>query len=296
MDGALMPPCRLLALDIDGTLLGSDKRISERTRRAVCAAREKGVRVVLVTGRRYPAARPIAVQLGTGVPLVLHHGALALEPDVEKDHDGRPRILRCLALDRDVVRAVIRLGRAQGADPVVHCGFRGEGRLLCAEIAADNAMLLGYVGRGARDRVQVDDLEAELPDDPVQVMFAGPLPSMLALHPRLVEGLGPRARVERTFYPAQGMGFLDVLHPRVGKGEAVAYLSERWGIRREETIAIGDNWNDHDMLTGAGRGLVMGNADPALHAIGLEVLPTNDEDGVAAAVEKYVLGQVPEKA
>lgn len=293
MDGALTPPCRLLALDIDGTLLRSDRTISERTRRAVCDAREKGVRLVLVTGRRYPTARPIAVQFGAGVPLVLHHGALALEPDAQRDHDGLPRILRCLALDRDVVRTVIRLGREQGADPVVHCGLRGEGRLVVAEIAADNEMLLGYVGRGARDRVRVDDLEGELPDDPLQVMFAGPLPAMLALYPRLVEGLGARAKVERTFYPAQGMGFLDVLHPRVSKGEAVAYLSDRWGIRRDETMAIGDNWNDHDMLTGAGRGLVMGNADPALHALGLEVLPTNDEDGVAAAVEKYVLARAP---
>ena len=237
MDGPLTSSCRLLALDIDGTLLGSDQRISERTRRAVCAARAAGVRLVLVTGRRYPAARPIAIQLGAGVPLVLHHGALAVEPEEARDHDGVPRILRCLALDRDVVRAVIRLGRKHGADPVVHCGFRGEGRLVVAEIAADNEMLAGYVGRGARDRTQVDDLDRELPDDPVQVMFAGPLATMLELYPRLVEGLGARAKVERTFYPAQGMGFLDVLHPRVSKGEAVAFLSELWGIRREETMA-----------------------------------------------------------
>ena len=285
--------CRLLALDIDGTLLGSDKRISERTRRAVGAARGAGVRVVLVTGRRYPAARPIAVQLGPGVPLVLHHGALALEPQGERDHEGPPLILRCLPLDREVVRAAIRLGRECGADPVVHCGFRGEGRLLVAGIAADNAMLAGYVARAARERMQVEDLERDLPADPVQVMFAGPLETMIAMYPRLRAGLGARAKVERTFYPAQGTGFLDVLDPRVSKGEAVAFLSARWGIRREETVAIGDNWNDHDMLTGAGRGLVMGNADPALHALGLEVLPTNDEDGVAVAVERYVLAGAP---
>jgi 5-amino-6-(5-phospho-D-ribitylamino)uracil phosphatase len=289
VDGALSARCRLLALDIDGTLLGSDKRISARTRRAVAAARAAGVRLVLVTGRRYPAARPIAAELGTGVPLVLHHGALILEPEAERDHEGTPRILRCLPLEREAIVLALRLGRAGSADPVVHCGLRGEGRLLVAAIAADNEMLLGYVDRGRRDRVQVEDLERELPGDAVQVMFAGRLAAMEALYPRLVEGLGGRARVERTFYPAHGMGFLDVLHPRVGKGTALAFLSERWGIPREETVAVGDNWNDHDMLTVAGRGLVMGNADPALHELGLEVLPTNDEDGVAVAIEKYVL-------
>ena len=283
--------CRLLALDIDGTLLGGDKRISPRTLKAVAAARASGVRVVLVTGRRYPAARPIAVQLGSGVPLVLHHGALAVEPHPETDHDGAPLILRCLPLDRGVVREVVRLGRECGADPVVHCGFRGEGRLVVAAIAADNTHLLGYVDRGGRDRVQVEDLESELPDDPLQVMFAGPLGAMLELYPRLLAGLGARAKVERTLYPGHEMGFLDVLHPQVSKGEALSFLRARWDIAREETMAIGDNWNDRDMLTGAGRGLVMGNADPALHALGLEVLPTNDQDGVAVAIEKYVLAE-----
>jgi len=171
----------------------------------------------------------------------------------------------------------------------VHCGFRGEGRLLVATIAAGNTQLRGYVDRSGDARVQVADLEKELPDDPVQVMFAGPLSAMLALYPRLVAGLGARAKVERTLYPGHEMGFLDVLHPQVSKGEALEFLRARWSLAREETMAIGDNWNDRDMLTGAGRGLVMGNADPALHDLGLEVLPTNDEDGVAVAIEKYVL-------
>ena len=174
---------------------------------------------------------------------------------------------------------------------MVHCGFRGEGRLLVATIATGNTHLRGYVDRSGDARVQVEDLEKELPDDPVQVMFAGPLAAMLDLYPRLVAGLGARAKVERTLYPGHEMGFLDVLHPQVSKGEALEFLRARWDVARAETMAIGDNWNDRDMLTGAGRGLVMGNADPALHELGLEVLPTNDEDGVAVAIERYVLAE-----
>jgi hypothetical protein len=223
------------------------------------------------------------------VPLVLHHGALVVEPERERDHEGPPRILRCLPLPREATLAAIRVGRSCGADPVVHCGHRGQGRLVVATLAADNEMLVGYVDRSGRDRVDVGDLERELPADSIQVMFADRLGRMIELYPRMVEALGASARVERTFYPALDKGFVDVLHPEVSKGEALSFLQRRWGLATAETLAIGDNWNDKEMLVRAGRGLVMGNADPALHALGLEVLPTNDQDGVAVAIEKYVL-------
>jgi len=80
-----------------------------------------------------------------------------------------------------------------------------------------------------------------------------------------------------------------VLDPGVGKADALAFLQRRWSILAAETLAIGDNWNDHEMLERAGLGLVMGNADPQMLALGLPVLPTNDEDGVAIAVERYLL-------
>jgi hydroxymethylpyrimidine pyrophosphatase-like HAD family hydrolase len=82
---------------------------------------------------------------------------------------------------------------------------------------------------------------------------------------------------------------LDVLDPAVGKAEALAFLQARFEIGAAETLAIGDNWNDQEMLSGAGLGLVMGNADPEMLALGLPVLPTNDEDGVALAIERHVL-------
>jgi hydroxymethylpyrimidine pyrophosphatase-like HAD family hydrolase len=289
VDRPLTDRRRILALDIDGTLLRTDKRLSARTLSAVRAARDTGVHLVLVTGRRYPAARHVAEELGAGIPLVLHHGALVVEPPEQAL--AAPRVLRCTPLSREATLTAIRAGRACGADPVVHCGFQAEGRLVVAGLDSNNAMLVGYVDRGGRDRVDVSDLERDLPHDAVQVMYAGELPAMLELYPRLVDALGAAARVERTLYPAHGMGFLDVLHPEVGKATAVAFLQELWSVAVSDTIAIGDNWNDRDMLLAAGRGLVMGNAEKALHEMGLEVLPTNDEDGVAVAIERYVLGQ-----
>jgi hypothetical protein len=120
-------------------------------------------------------------------------------------------------------------------------------------------------------------------------MFGGPGALMDSLLPKLETGLAGAARLERTRYPSQGVGIIDVLAPAVGKAEAVEFLQQRWALSAQETLAIGDNWNDHEMLERAGLGLVMGNADPQMLALGLPVLPTNDEDGVAIAVERYLL-------
>jgi Cof subfamily protein (haloacid dehalogenase superfamily) len=264
---------RLLALDIDGTLLDTGKRISPRNAAAVAAARAAGVRLVLVTGRRLPAARRIADQLGPAIPLVLHNGALILEDD---------EVLRCQPLPRAVAAEAVRVGRAAGADPVLHCGHVGEGLLRVEGVARSNTLLAYYLDKSHPD--------VEVVPDPIQVMFGGAIEEMAATHAALRAALGPRALIERTLYPAQGVSILDVLHPRVGKAVALAFLQRRWKLRPDETLAIGDNWNDREMLERAGLGLVMGNADPEMLALGLPVLPSNDADGVAVAIETHLLG------
>ena len=274
------PAFRLLALDIDGTLLRSDKTVSARTLSALDAARAGGAHLVLVTGRRYPAARRVAEMIGGRLDLVLHNGALIFE---------NGEVLRRRLLPRATARKAVRAGRERRADPVVHCGPRGEGRLLVEGVEPSNTLLVYYLDKSHPDVVTVPDLEAALDEDPLQVMFGGAIPEMAALIPHLRDALGESAKIERTLYPHVGVGILDVLEPTVGKAEAVGFLQDRWGVGAAETLAIGDNWNDHEMLAEAGLGLVMGNADPALCALGLPVLPTNDEDGVAVAIERHVL-------
>ena len=275
------PGIRLVALDIDGTLLRSDRTLSPRTRDAVARARAQGVRVVLVTGRRHPSARRVADELAAGLPLVVHNGALVVE-------DGS--IIRCRPLARDVAARAIVAGRALGLEPIVHCGSRGEGILL-VESRARASGLVGYYLERAKDELRrVEDLpEALAREEPIQVMFGGALAEMESLVAELTASLAGAARIERTVYPETGFALVDVLDPGVGKADAVAFLQRRWGISVGETLAIGDNWNDRAMLEAAGRGLLMGNAPSELLQLGLSVLPTNDEDGVAQAIETHVL-------
>jgi Cof subfamily protein (haloacid dehalogenase superfamily) len=277
------PRIRLLALDIDGTLLTSERVVSPRTRAALDAARSAGVKLLLVTGRRLPSARRIARDLGGDVPLVLHNGALVVEGD---------ELLRSRPLPRAAARRAIELGLALGAEPVLHCGARGEGRLVVRTQARPPRLVRYYLARAESDVRAVSDLLATLEgEDPIQVMFGGPREEMEPLQATLEEHLGEKARVERSVYPANDLVLLEVLERSVGKADAVAFLQERWGISARETLAIGDNWNDREMIARAGIGFVMGNADPELRRLGPLVLPSNDEDGVALAVETHVLGE-----
>jgi len=276
---------RLLALDIDGTLLDSARQIRPRVRAALAAALDLGVRVVLATGRRGPAARRVRRELDLGaLPLILHNGALVLVAE---------RVLRCLPLARATALEAIRAGRRMGAGALVHCGQAGEGRLLFEHGAPQSALVAYYLGRANPDLQFVPHLEQALAEDPMQVMFGGPLQELSALEPALAGALGTSVHLEKTVYPERDVALIDVLAPGVGKASAIRFLRDLWGVQREETLAIGDNWNDREMLLEAGVGLVMGNAEPGMRALGLGGLPSNDEDGVAVAVERHILGSAP---
>jgi len=274
---------RVLALDIDGTLLNSRGEISPRNRAAIAAAREAGVRIALVTGRRYPAAKRIADLLPGLTSLVLHNGGLVVEDSLA---------IRVRPLARSSAIALVTFAKTVGADPVVHFGHAGEGLLYVENASPSHTLLAYYLSRSHPDVRVVESLEAVLEeeaDDPLQVMFGGSMNEMSELASG-IEARGLEIRALRTVYPNDNLSLIDVVAPSVDKSEALQFLCARWGVEIDEVLAIGDNWNDRDMLLAVGKGCVMGNADPGLRALGLEVLPGNDEDGVAFAVERFVLG------
>jgi Cof subfamily protein (haloacid dehalogenase superfamily) len=272
------PPFKVVALDIDGTLLRSDRTVSLRTTAALKGVAEAGSRLVLVTGRRYPAARRVAALFGGDPPFVLHNGALVIDGGEILHREFLP-----LATAREVIR------RGEDQHPVAHVGPSGEGLVFARE--GHSRTLAAYSLDPAHPDVRsVPDLGGALAADPVQVMFGGAIPEVEGLEARLAEALPGAVRLEKTLYPAAGLGLLDVLHPRVSKARALGLLLERWGVPWAETLGIGDNWNDRAFLERVGLGLVMGNAAPGLKALGFPVLPTNDDDGVAVALERHVLG------
>lgn len=278
---------RVLALDIDGTLLNSRREVSARNRAAIAAAGEAGVRIALVTGRRYPAAKRIADLLPGRPALVLHNGGLVMEESVA---------IRVRPLARHSAIAVLSFAKSVGADPVVHFGHAGEGLLYVENASPSHTLLAYYLSRSHPDVRVVESLEAAVAaseDDPLQVMFGGSMGEMSELAVA-IEERGFEISALRTVYPKDDLSLIDIVAPTVDKSEALAFLCARWGVAINEVLAIGDNWNDRQMLLAAGKGCVMGNADPQLQALGLEVVPGNDEDGVAWAVERFVLAAAAE--
>lgn len=274
---------RAIALDIDGTLLDSSQRISATNRAAINAARQAGIEVALVTGRRYPAARRIAVDLGGDPLLVLHNGGLIMGSAA----GSRP--LRVRPLSRRAARSVVDIARSFGADPVVHAGHGGEGLLYVETTSPAHTLLAYYLTKSHPDVRVVENLDRFLEDaeeDPIQVMFGGSIDSMARLDARLGRAVDG-AKSLRTTYAASDLSLIDVVESSVDKSEALEFLCGMWNLGLADVLAIGDNWNDRDMLLAAGRGCVMGNADPQLRALGLPVVASNDHDGVAEAIRSF---------
>jgi hydroxymethylpyrimidine pyrophosphatase-like HAD family hydrolase len=285
-------PIRLLALDLDGTLLNSRGLLSERNARALADARERGVRVAVVTGRRFRDARPIALELGLDVPLISHNGALTR-------HARTLETIALFPLPAAAALKALAIGRGAAAHPLVSDereGQDGLGVLVYDRLSGDNPALMKYVAWARR--IHGDDgavqetasLESYLDHDPVHLTFSGACGPLNDLSERLQRDLGAEAKVFSTMYPKLDFGLLDVLHPGASKGVGVAAVAKELEITQGEVMAIGDNFNDLEMLRYAGIGVVMGNAEASLRETeGLHTTVANDEDGVALAVERFIL-------
>jgi hydroxymethylpyrimidine pyrophosphatase-like HAD family hydrolase len=142
---------------------------------------------------------------------------------------------------------------------------------------------------------RVDSLEEYLDHDPLHVAFSGGCAQVEQLAEVMQRELGASVRLLLTLYPKMDFALLDILHPEASKGAGLAAVAAEQGLRREEVMAVGDNFNDLEMLEWAGTGVLMGNADPSLGARGrFHTTATNDEDGVAVAIERFVLQEQQE--
>lgn len=284
-------PIRLLALDLDGTLLNSRGELSQRNRDAIQAARAAGVRVAVVTGRRFRDARPLALELGLDVPVISHNGALT-------KHARSLETVNATLLPLPAAREVLRVGRETGSDTMVSDDPDGKGVLLYDCVSENNHALTRYIawsrrihGDEADDAVRrVPSLEEYLDHPPVHISFSGTCEAMKSFRAHLEKEVGDAIRVLSTEYLRQDFTLLDVLNPQASKGIGVSAAAGEYGLAPDEVMAVGDNYNDLEMLHFAGTGVLMGNADPSLREHGeFHITASNDEDGVAVAIEQFIL-------
>lgn len=295
------PPVRLVAIDMDGTLLPSfAQALTGRTARALRAAQQAGITVALATGRRQAFAAPIlhGHNLRADMPLITSNGA------VTRTLAGEP-IDRC-HLPAPVARGLCGLLRPFGT--LVFTFDHGEeGELVLEDVETAQKRMAVWMESNKHAIRVVRPLELALPDgnhagnDPIQGMVCGTVAQMRAAENALRESFwDSRCECARTEYPVRDLSILDLLPPGVSKGWALARLAERLGVDRLETMAIGDNWNDLDMLEWAGQGILMGNAAGELRTLaklrGWKQAPPNDEDGVAVVLERVLERQADRQA
>jgi Cof subfamily protein (haloacid dehalogenase superfamily) len=283
------PPVRLVALDVDGTLLATfAQELSRRNAKAVLTAQAAGITVVIATGRRTAYTTPIleGVGLRADTPLITSNGA------VTRTLGGEP-IDHC-HLQAGVARELCGILRPFGT--LVFTFDRiGKGELVLEDLEQAHSRIEMWVEANRNAIEVVRPLERALADgeDPIQGMVTGGLDKMKQAELALKQSKWHAfCECVRTEYPARDLSILDLLPPGVSKGWALERLAARLGIDRKETMAIGDNWNDLEMLEWAGQAILMGNAADALKTRaklrGWKQAPPNDQDGVAVVLEAEV--------
>ncbi|HXJ14990.1 MAG TPA: Cof-type HAD-IIB family hydrolase [Candidatus Limnocylindrales bacterium] len=282
-------PVQLIALDIDGTLLSSRFTVSDRNRAAIAEAVRRGIEVALVTGRRYDFAMPVAQQIDSPLTMIVNNGALVRTKDghtLARHLLPRETALRVLAAThpwRDAASVVFDRPLAN--------------QVMMESIDLEDGIRGAYYKWNQPFLGEAKPLEICLTEDPIQIMLSGPVQTMRAAERALrsVQFTGEFS-LAVTAYESKDFSMIDVLNPQVSKGVALAEWAALRGIPRQEILAIGDNHNDEEMLSFAGIPVVMENAVPELKTRGWHVTHTNDDDGVAAAIERFALPELPECA
>jgi len=279
------PPIRLIAVDIDGTLLNPQFQISDGDLAALRRANAEGVEVVVVTGRRHTFALPIVKQLGFDLWIISSNGAITRSLSGETFHRDFLRAETCRNL-------CLAMKEFRG-NTVLTFDVEGKGAVILEGLSEElTASIQRWLEKNLEFIEFVVPLEKSLITDPVQAMFCGQISRMHeALAAISNSGLLPTMTVLRTEYGVRDLSIVDILNQGCSKGHALERWANYRGIPREQVMAIGDNFNDIEMLAFAGVPFIMGNACEELRNRGWNVTLGNDSNGVAAAVEQ-VLGPV----
>ena len=274
---------KLVAVDIDGTLLDSQGRLPDDNARAVRESVQRGIKIILITGRRWGMAKRVADWLDLTFPIIVHNGALTkslLSAERMASQFIAPEVaVEILSKTEEFLEYT-----------VLHRDSTSDGQTVIHASCQQNPIMTGYLGQLPQSVIQVDSLMEGIDSDLIQVMFAGPLPAMLGIEERLSgQGIAMKIRLTKTYYPAKNLGIIDILDKACSKRSALEFMTGYYGFLPEETMAIGDNHNDLEMLEYAGIGVIVANCVEELKGRGFEETLSNNDLGVARALERFVL-------
>jgi Cof subfamily protein (haloacid dehalogenase superfamily) len=280
---------QLIAIDIDGTLLPSTgPRISPRNCAALQAAEAAGIEIVISTGRRQAYAMPLVAQVGLSEDSVM----ISSNGAVVRGFDGTLLDRRFLPVE--TARALCGLLRGYGTT-VFTFDREGSGALVIENMPQLHARIDRWVEANRPYLLEVKPIERAFDggEEPIQGMVCGTVAQMIEAEKQLLlSDVADLIAMHRTEYAARNLSILDLLPPGCSKGAALHSLASIRGLERDQIMAIGDNLNDLEMLAYAGHAVVMANASDEILALarrrGWEITASNDDDGVAVAVEEVL--------
>jgi Cof subfamily protein (haloacid dehalogenase superfamily) len=268
---------KLLVLDIDGTIAGKSNQVSSRVKEAVKAAQAKGVRVGIATGRMYKSTLRFHREIGADVPIMAYQGAWIQDPTTGTIH-------RHLPVPIETARELIDYFEQPHLIDRLSVHVYRDDCLYVRKIDADTEL---YIGRSGIDVTPIPDLRSALIDRPTKILA---MSEDIALIQQLLGDLRQRYSPAELHVTTSVPIFLETTQAGVNKGAAIDYVAtELLGITAANVLAIGDNYNDVEMLGFAGIGVAMGNAPTDVQAVADWVAPHIDADGAAVAIEKFIL-------
>lgn len=262
---------RLLALDLDGTILADLHTILPRTQVAIRAATERGVYVTIATGREYDITHKFVQMLGLTTPTICCQGGL-----IYNAHTGET--INCEGLSVPLAHQLIDLARARGL--ALHL-YLGEAKSYTEAATPLSRDIFARVGATI---TEVDDLKRRVTTPPVKGLIVHPADEAAALVSELQALLNGHLSVLRSH-----TSLIEITSSQVSKGYALAILANYYGIAQTEVMAIGDQDNDIEMIVWAGLGVAMGNASAGAKAVADVIAPPLSEEGAAWAIEKFIL-------
>lgn len=265
-----MAGIRLVALDLDGTLLDSNSNLEPSAREVIRQVQARGIGVTLATGRMFRSALPFARELNVHLPLIVYHGAMVKEPDTGA-------ILWQRFLSRDIIKILVQKARIYGMPFNIYL----DDELYVEDIRPENK---AYANRARVPLHKVDDVLAVLKSDPIKFVAVYHGPELNLLEEEVRGELGHQVYVTRSF-----PYYLEIVHREASKARGLAVLAQILGIEPSEIMVIGDSFNDLEMFRFAGLAVAMGNAPPAVQAEAHYITGTNDQGGVAEALIKFIL-------
>jgi Cof subfamily protein (haloacid dehalogenase superfamily) len=262
---------KLIAIDMDDTLLDGEQRITPLTEKAIRRAIDAGVGVTIATGRMFQSALPFALELGISLPLITYNGALIRQGESGETLFHRP-------IGTELAQGVADLFRQRGW----YLQKYVDDRLYVAELD-ENARF--YADYARVEAVPLGNEFFQMTEAPTKMLSMGEPDELHEIRTEVAARYG-----DRLYLASSKKRYLEMVDARVNKGEALAFLAETLGVGRSEVMAIGDSMNDVDMIQYAGCGVAMGNSNATVRAAADFITATNSDDGVAEAINKFVFG------